>query len=158
SAAIRDITDRKRVESATRLMAERLASAVESIQDAFALFDQSDSLVLCNSVYRSLIGEAIHGPIVGKNYEELIEAWVKDLDFPGEEARARFLEQRLARRQNEQTSSFDVHTRDGRSLRVMDRRTPEGGIVKTIWDLTDDEQRAVELREARAAAEAGSAA
>ncbi|RYZ66713.1 MAG: hypothetical protein EOP08_04355, partial [Proteobacteria bacterium] len=33
-----------------------------------------------------------------------------------------------------------------------------GGIVKTIWDLTEDERRARELREAHAAAEAGSAA
>jgi hypothetical protein len=28
--------------------------------------------------------------------------------------------------------------RDGRALRVMERQTAEGGIVKTIWDLTDD--------------------
>jgi signal transduction histidine kinase len=53
---------------------------------------------------------------------------------------------------------FEVRMRDGRRLRVVDRRTPEGGIVKTIWDLTDDERRSEELREARAAAEAASAA
>ena len=48
--------------------------------------------------------------------------------------------------------------RDGRRLRVIDRRTAEGGIVKTIWDLTEDTQRAEELRDARATAEAASAA
>ena len=40
----------------------------------------------------------------------------------------------------------------------MDRRTVEGGIVKTIWDLTRDVATASELREARATAEAASAA
>src|SRR5579884_4163941 len=40
--AIRDITERKRIELAAKLNAERLASAVESIQDAFALFDSDD--------------------------------------------------------------------------------------------------------------------
>ena len=34
SAAIRDITERKRIEAAAKLSADRLASAVESIQDA----------------------------------------------------------------------------------------------------------------------------
>jgi signal transduction histidine kinase/ActR/RegA family two-component response regulator len=48
--------------------------------------------------------------------------------------------------------------REGRKLRIIDRRTAEGGIVKTVWDLTEDEMRAEELREARAAAEAASAA
>jgi CheY-like chemotaxis protein len=40
----------------------------------------------------------------------------------------------------------------------MDRRTAEGGSVQTIWDLTDDVRRAVELRQARAAAESASSA
>ena len=62
------------------------------------------------------------------------------------------------RRVHEPTSVFDVRMRDGRSLRIIDRRTPEGGIVKTILDRTEDEHHAEELFEARAAAEAASAA
>ncbi len=158
SAAIRDISERKRAEAVTKLMGDRLASAVESIQDAFALFDQDDRLVLCNSVYRRLLGESLTGPLVGKSYKELLDAWIGDLEFQEESLRARFLEERLARRLVDQTTTFDVRMRDGRHLRVIDRRTAEGGIVKTIWDLTDDVRRAEELREARAAAEAGSAA
>jgi PAS domain S-box-containing protein len=158
SAAIRDISERRRLEAGSKLLSDRLASAVESIQDAFALFDHDDRLVLCNSVYRRLIGESLPGPLVGRSYQEVLDAWVGEIDLPGEEARARFLEERVARRRQDQTTTFDVRMRDGRSLRVIDRRTAEGGIVKTIWDLTDDERRAEELREARAAAEAGSAA
>jgi PAS domain S-box-containing protein len=156
SAAIRDITERKRMELAVKLVADRLASAVESIQDAFALFDDSDRLVLCNSVYRRFIGEALPGQVVGKSYRELLDAWTSDIAFASEEERRRFREERLARRRREQTMTFDVRMRDGRSLRVTDRRTAEGGIVKTIWDLTNDVRLAEELREARAAAEAAS--
>ena len=158
SAAIRDISERKRMEAVAKRTADRLASAVDSIQDAFAVFDDTDRLVLCNSVYRRLLGDSLTGPVVGKSYQELLDAWIRDIDFPEEAARDRFREERLARRRNDQTTSFDVRMRDGRSLRVMDRRTAEGGIVKTVWDLTDDVRRAEELREARAAAEAGSAA
>ncbi len=158
SATIRDISERKRMEDSAKLLADRLASAVDSIQDAFALFDDDDRLVLCNSVYRRLIGESIAGTLIGRAYEDLFDAWTREIDFPGEAARMRFREERLARRRHDQTTTFDVRMRDGRSLRVIDRRTAEGGIVKTIWDLTDDERAAEELREARAAAEAGSAA
>jgi PAS domain S-box-containing protein len=157
SAAIRDITERKRLEAAAKLNAERLASAVETIQDAFALFDDQDRLVLCNSVYRRLIGDALPGPLVGKRYVELLDAWIKSIWFADEQSMEKFRSDRMSRRRD-LTATFDVRLKDGRSLRVIDRKTAEGGNVKTIWDLTDDEQRAEELRVARAAAEAGSAA
>jgi PAS domain S-box-containing protein len=158
SAAIRDITERRRLESDTRLMSERLASAVESIQDAFALFDDEDRLVLCNSVYRRLIGDSLPGALVGRSYRQILESWVPTLAFPDDATRERFVQGRLESRSRTPTAAFDVELRDGRRLRVMDRRTPEGGIVKTIWDLTEDERRAEELRQARILAEAGSAA
>jgi len=156
SAAIRDITERKRLEASAKLVADRLSSAVDSIQDAFALFDDSDRLVLCNSVYRRFVGNAVAGPVVGKSYEELFDAWVSDIAFASDGERVQFREQRFAQRQREHTTTFDVRMRDGRSLRFIDRRTPEGGLVKTIWDLTDDVRIAEELGEARAAAEAAS--
>ena len=156
SAAIRDISDRKRLEAALRLNAERLTSAVESMQDGFALFDDQSRLVLCNSVYRRLIGDAVSGPAFGLSYEALLDAWIETIDFADAEEARRFRTERVDRRAP--TSTFAVRTRDGRSLRIVDRRTPEGGLLETIWDVTDDERRAEELREARKAAEAGSAA
>ncbi len=155
SAAIRDISERKRLEAVARLNAERLSSAVESMQDGFALFDDQDRLVLCNSVYRRIIGAAATGPLVGKKYGDLLEGWIETLDFRNDEERERFRADRLA---HKETATVDVRTSDGRSLRIVDRRTPEGGVVKTVWDLTNDQRRAEELREARVAAEAGSAA
>ncbi len=158
SAAIRDISERKKMEAASRIASERLASAVESIQDAFALFDHDDQLVLCNSVYRRLIGESLPGPIVGRSYERLLDAWIGDIAFRSDEDRAHFRAERLSRRAHDQTATFDLRMRDGRSLRVIDRRTAEGGTVKTIWDLTEDMRLAEELRIAREAAEAASKA
>jgi PAS domain S-box-containing protein len=157
SAAIRDISQRKRIEAVAKLAADRLSSAIESVQDAFALFDASDHLVLCNSVYRRLLGESSPGAIIGKSHEELLDAWLGDLEFESDEKRSMFRNERIARRREAQ-NSFDVRTRDGRNFRVIDRRTVEGGIVRTIWDLTDDVRMAEELESARATAEAASAA
>jgi PAS domain S-box-containing protein len=155
-AAIRDISDRRRIEATAKLSADRLASAVDTMEDAFALFDANDRLVLCSSAYRSLLGKTT-GDLVGKSYEELLDTWTKDLSFENDEERDRFRAQRMAARLDPK-GAFEVRTLDGRSLRVMDRRTVEGGIVKTIWDLTRDVQIAGELRDAQATAEAASAA
>jgi PAS domain S-box-containing protein len=54
TAAIRDTSER-----------ERLSSAIESIQDAFALFDAEGRLLQCNSVYRRMLGEALPGAMIG---------------------------------------------------------------------------------------------
>jgi PAS domain S-box-containing protein len=156
-AAIRDITERKKIEAEAKLNAHRLAGAVETIQDAFALFDACDRLALCNSVYRALLGERISGALIGRKYEELLDAWMTDLDFGTDEERAHFRAERLAARSHPK-GGFDVRTRDGRHLRVMDRRTLEGGVVKTIWDLTSDMRLAEELRAAQVLAEAASTA
>jgi signal transduction histidine kinase/DNA-binding response OmpR family regulator len=161
----RDVTELRALErrhdqleaDATRVSI-RLASAIESVEDAFAIFDEDDRLFLCNVVYRGLLRGSIAGPLVGKSYEELLDGWIRDIDFGDEAARVRFRDQRLARRREEHATPFDVKTVDGRRLRVVDRRTPEGGIVTTIWDLTDEERRAGELRAANALAEAANAA
>ena len=156
-AAIRDISARKRIERDARVNAERLQSAVETMQDALALFDSDDRLVLCNKPYLRLLGEVASEAVVGRPYPELLDIWTATLIFPTEEERASFRATRLASRRDAQCA-FDVRTRLGRSLRVLDQRSADGGIVKTIWDLTDDALIAEELREARAAAEAASAA
>lgn len=157
SAAIRDITERKRAEEAVKLGADRLASAVESMQDAFALFDAKDRLVLCNSVYRRFLGDSIRGALVGSTYEELLNAWLRTAHLSPEVDRESFRAKCLAHR-HEQAKTFDIRIVDGRNLRVTDRPTVEGGVVEVIWDLTEDERRSEELRLARSEAEAASAA
>lgn len=157
SAAIRDISERRRLEADAKLAAERLKNAVESIQDGFALYDEHDCLVSCNGVYRHLIGASLVGAVVGKPYKEIVEAWTRDnVVFESDEERARFCAEGLSDAETSRT--IDLRTRDGRSLRIMDRRTSDGGRVETVWDLTDDQKHAEELRDARAAAETASAA
>jgi PAS domain S-box-containing protein len=160
-AAIRDVTERKRMADAARVNAERLESAVETMQDALALFDADDRLVLCNGPYRHLLGDLPPDAIVGRSYSDLLDVWMTTLVFATDEERAAFRAARIAARiaaRNGSGDAFDARNRFGRSLRVLDRRSYDGGIVKTIWDLTDDVLRAEELRGARAAAEAASAA
>jgi PAS domain S-box-containing protein len=156
SAAIRDITDRRRIETAARVTAERLSSAVESFQDGFAVYDAEDRLLLCNSVFRRVIGETFAGPVQGAAFEEILRAEVELYDT-SEEGPEALAARRLAHHR-EARGAIEVRTRDGRTFRVVARATPEGGRITTVYDLTDDATRSAELVEARRAAETANTA
>jgi PAS domain S-box-containing protein len=152
SSAIRDITERRNMEAAAKTLAARLASAVEGVQDAFGLFDENDRLVMCNSAYGRLFGHVLTEPLIGQSYEALLDAWLSDIVFADGAEAERFRGERLTR-PREPTKAFDLRMKDGRSLRVVERRTSEGGTVKTVWDLTDDMRLSEELRDARVTAD-----
>jgi PAS domain-containing protein len=48
----RDISVRKEQEVALKESSDRLASAIDNMNDGFVLYDQDDRLVLCNNQYR----------------------------------------------------------------------------------------------------------
>lgn len=154
--ALRDISERKEVERRATLAHERLVSAIESFQDGFALFDDRDLLVLCNSAYRRLMPSTWRGPAVGASFERLLQAEAEMLELGDETAQA-YVERRRGYHQGP-SGAIDVRTRDGRSLRIVERATPEGGRVTTMYDLTDDVKRELDLRAAQEAAEVANAA
>jgi PAS domain S-box-containing protein len=158
SSAIRDVTERKRTEAAARLASDRLLSAVESIHGLLALYDAEDRLVLCNSACRELFGRALEGPLTSRSYTEILDGCLASGLFdPGGEAIEQF-RKRCLEYHRSPVGTLDFKTRDGRTLRSTDRRTLEGGVVSTLWDITDDVEHEAELTKARAQAEAASSA
>jgi signal transduction histidine kinase len=138
--------------SAAALGTERLVDAVESLQEAFALFDAARSLVLSNHVYRAYLGESV----IGRTYSELrarLVGMATESSVRSGPALADPFEQGHPRQW-----SFDLTLRAGQRLRVSGRRTREQGVVEVLWDLTEDERGAEELRRARAEAETASTA
>jgi len=158
TAGIRDISERRALEGDKRRATAYLASAVEAVQDAFALFDEDDRVVLVNSTGRELLGRDIHTPIVGMTFEAVLRVALASgaFDFSNE-TRDSFFARWLAYHRDP-SGTLDVRTGTGRYLRVIERRTAEHGTVVVIADVTDDVQQAEELRAARESAEAASAA
>ena len=158
SANIRDISEQRRSESEMRRIQAQLLSAVESIQGAFALFDSADRLVLCNSSYRQIVGGHVPGELVGRAFRELIAASVASGAFDLTATTARELTERWTAQHDNPVGALDVRSAAGRILRIVERKTADGGVVATIWDITDEVEHEDELRHARALAEAASAA
>ena len=158
TAGIRDVTERRRLERDNRRANAYLVSAVDSVRDAFALYDDQDRVIMVNSSARQLLGGAVGGAIIGLPFEELLDktlrAGVFDLRTESREAlHARWLAYHRA-----PSGVLEVRTGTGRYLRVLDGKTAEHGTVSTIADVTDDVQREEELRTARETADAASAA
>jgi PAS domain S-box-containing protein len=157
-SVIVDLSDRKRAEMAAGLLKDRLIDAVESIPDAFAIFDKDDRLVLCNSAYRLTLPPSISGPAVGLRFGDILDAASKSDGLAlVDETPAAYQQRRLAYRASPQ-GFFETRMSDGHTLRILERRTIEGGTVSICSDITDDVRREDELREARRAADAASAA
>jgi PAS domain S-box-containing protein len=156
TSAIRDVTARKRIEEQVRRANSYLASAVDSIEDAFMLCDERDRVVLVNSAFRRLLPIGFRGAVVERTFEELLDEQLtagplRPVNEPVDALRARRLAYHRA-----PSGAFEMSTAEGRHLRVIERKTPEHGTVSLTVDITDDTLRESELREARSLAEAAS--
>ncbi len=158
SKLTRDITERKRIEESARRANAYLLSAVDTIQGAFAIYDEHDRAVLVNSAVRQLFGGKVADMAVGASFERALDAGlaanVFELDTT---TREEFRAARLAYHRDP-SGTFELRTTSGRILRVFEQRTPEGGTVSLYVDITADVTREAEVRTARAEAEAASVA
>jgi len=150
-AGIRDVTDRRQIEREAKRANAYLVSAVDAIQDAFALYDEDDRIVLVNSACRQLLGSSLRGAIVGRTFEELLPEALGAGVFDFSEESRDTLQQRWLAYHRAPVGTLDVRTGRGRYLRVVERKTPEHGTVSLMMDVTDDVLREAELRTASAA-------
>ncbi len=149
SAAIRDITERKRLEAATRAAGELLAQSIEIMDDAFAVFGRDGRLLVHNSAFRALFPHAFEGPLTGLLPGEMIDRALPLMPFEGDDGRARARAEYLAIF-DEPGGTYTLRG-GGRTLRIATRRTQSGERVMTLADRTEDERREEELRLASAA-------
>src|ERR1051325_3802948 len=158
TAGIRDVTERRKLERDNRRANAYLVSAVDSVREAFALFDEHDRVLMVNSAARQLFDATGSGGVIGLPFDELLDRSLRAgvFDFSNESRDA--LYRRWLAYHRAPSGMLEVRTATGRYLRVIDNRTAEHGTVSTIADVTDDVQRAGELRTSREVAEAASAA
>jgi PAS domain S-box-containing protein len=150
-AGIRDVTDRRQIEREAKRANAYLVSAVDAIQDAFALYDEDDRVVLVNSACRQLLGSSLAGAIIGRTFDELLPEALGAGVFDFSEESRDTLQQRWLAYHRAPAGTLDVRTGRGRYLRVVERKTPEHGTVSLMMDVTDDVLREAELRTASAA-------
>lgn len=115
-----------------------LASAIETIQEGFALFDANDVLVLCNSRFNALLPdvcEALKPGLSFSAYLRLVSGsaylGLDDLSTPEAWVAMR------QRRHAEQRYIFNQRMGEDRWVQVAEHRTFDGGTVILQTEVTD---------------------
>ena len=132
-----DITDRKRAEEALRQSEELFRTAIDSLQEGFALFDADDRLLVINETYRRLNPVAQEILDRGGCYEDLLRANVKRgalREAIGREEA--FIRERLAAHRNPKGPLIRTF-HDGRTFLVRERRTPENMTTLSFIDISE---------------------
>jgi two-component system, cell cycle sensor histidine kinase PleC len=122
-----DITEQKSLAEKTVEADLRLRDAIETIPEAFVLWDASDRLVLCNSHFQRLHKLPDSAVIPGTSYETVIEVG----RMP--EVRTRLHE---VANQAPGARTFEAQLDDGSWLHISERRTKDGGYVSVGTDIT----------------------
>jgi len=158
TAGIRDVSDRRQLEREARRANSYLTSAVDSVQDAFALFDEQDRVVMMNSNARQLLGANVDLGVVGVTFQDLLDRALDNAMFDFSNETRGMLRERWLAYHKAPSGTLEVRTGTGRFLRVTERKTVEQGTVAVIADVTEDVQHEEDLLHARESAEAASAA
>ena len=122
-----DVTEQMRLVERSKTADIRLRDAIETISEAFVLWDAENRLVMCNSKYQQLHGipDAMlasgtpYADVVAAGRKPVVRSQVVTGDSP--EAGAR---------------SFELQLEDGRWLQINERRTKDGGFVSVGTDIT----------------------
>ncbi|MEE8203792.1 MAG: ATP-binding protein [Alphaproteobacteria bacterium] len=143
-----DITAQLDAEDRASRAQLRLAEAIESSSEGFALFDRNNRLVICNGKYREYHPTIAELLVPGAAYEDLVRAGAERGQFTDAAGR---IEEWIAselERQRDPQGAIEQRLSDGRWLKVSDRRTEDGSTVCLRTDITELKQREEALRRA----------
>src|SRR3954466_3869887 len=131
-----DITEQKTLVERTAAADIRLRDAIETIPEAFVLWDHENRLVLCNSNFQNLHSLPDSAIAAGTPYEDVVAAGRKhvirsklaseDPTIPG-------------------ARTFEAQLDDGHWLQISERRTKDGGYVSVGTDITPLKQHETKL-------------
>jgi two-component system cell cycle sensor histidine kinase PleC len=130
------------LEAAERRAATAEARLVDSFvasPDPFALFAVDDRLVLCNEAWIEILGLGEVDPVIGRRFEELMRDGRQDCCHPDDPRSAceGYVRWRQEARLSLTDDTYEMPLPDGRTFRMRERRTRDGGIVSVGSEVTE---------------------
>jgi two-component system cell cycle sensor histidine kinase PleC len=121
-----DVTEQKNLVERTVEADLRLRDAIETIPEAFVVWDAQNRLVLCNSNFQELHNLPDEAITVGASYEDVCAAGRQPV------VRSKV----TSEGQMPGARTFEAQLEDGRWLHISERRTKDGGYVSVGTDIT----------------------
>ncbi|EDP66618.1 PAS/PAC Sensor Signal Transduction Histidine Kinase [alpha proteobacterium BAL199] len=128
--------------------------AMESMTDAFALFDPADKLIFCNSRFKELNPDLAPDIYVGMTFEEMVRRNLDSgriLDAVGKEDQ--FLKARMDAHRHPSGEAIVSRRKDGQILLLREVRLEDGSTFLINSDQTELRQRETDLERAKNEAE-----
>lgn len=124
-----DVTEERMAQARAQAAEGRLRDAIESVSEAFALWDRHGRLLLCNQTFRNtfaLNAEALKPGIMRAEVDRMA--------------------QHAIRQDIQRDGVREAELTDGRWVQISERRTAEGGLVMTAADITARHRHEEELQ------------
>ena len=125
---------------------QRLLDALSSSADAFCLWDADDRLVLCNRRYLEFHARMAEHITPGVSYALLARLFLDTGYLVHDEDPQDLYRRQLEGRSSPTGGSYEEHFAGGRWLRIVNRRTGEGGLISVQSDITELKEREARLR------------
>ena len=132
-----DITDRHRAQAQAMQNMQLLRGAIDSIDEAFVIFNADDRLLYCNEKYRRLYAAVSDVITPGARFEDIVRAGAQRGQYPEAVGRVEsWVAQRMTLHRMADHSTVQ-RLSDGRVMRVIERKLPDGSSVGYRIDITD---------------------
>ena len=133
-----DITEQQELADRTAAADARLRDAIETISEAFVLWDADNRLVMCNSKFQRLHNLPNEAARPGAPYSELMQRGAHPI------VQSQIT---LGARPHSGSRTYEARLADGRWLQVNERRTNDGGYVSVGTDISALKQQEGKLLE-----------
>ena len=152
---IEDLSEYVEAEKQRDTIQRQLLDAMESFGEAFAMFDASDRLTVCNSAFRRLYCENPEVCEPGTPFEQILGTAGRSglFNISAEEQEDWRNHRRELRASPAHKLVRTLSMRDNRWLQIVDQKTSGGGFITILFDVTAAKRHEQSLAQAKEDAE-----
>ncbi len=136
-----DVTETMALEERSVAADMRLRDAIDTISEAFVVWDADNRLVMCNSKFQRFHNLPSDAVVPGTAYAQVMERGTAPLIHS---------QVAVIERQPMGARTFEAQLGDGRWLQINERRTKDGGYVSVGTDITTLKRHEEQLMESEA--------